>query len=174
VNTPRPKKKTAPKRTKLTKAALAKALELQKAGLKLRQIVIRLRADGIADVTHQALSKALSKVDPATLPAPDPVSSSAPKRRRSKKASTPEEVLQKIQGEVLPQLDDIRDAALNHKNLDLATKALTLSIKTAQALIAARPPDPPDPGEDPANTQARDEVRTMLAELARRYREGKR
>jgi hypothetical protein len=154
---------------KVTPGVLARAQELLNAGVSKREIPKRLKAEGLAEVSRSGLFAAMGRAAKrGALPAP--AQAAKTKTGATKKgaspattATSPEEILEEIRVQVLPELQRMRTAALGAGNVKLGSDVIKLSIETAKSLIAARPPDPPNPEDDPANAEARDAVRAMLA-----------
>lgn len=70
--------------------------------------------------------------------------------------------------EYLPAIGKLLRRAIADANGRAVADWIKIDADIKGRVLAAVPPKPPDPEEDPANVAARDEVRSMLEELARR------
>jgi len=186
---------------------VARALVLVRQGLAQRVVAERLRAEGLADVSQQAVSSAIRRHEAKHGAEPrrkrdDPRTrarrgggAKAKKRRprpasaRRRPAKRPEDrlaairdelgelgggaldVLQAIRTRRLPQVSAIADQAHADQNFPLYKAAAELELKLAQQIVAAMPPAPLPPEQDPANLEARDRVRAELDRLSGRLQQ---
>ena len=170
------------------KSTRDKAVDLRREGLTQEQIAKRLGLHQSTIARHLRAAEA----DGARLP--PPAKSGRPRKaaKAAKKAEraerppvdtpteaellglSPHEAAKRLFGvhasEYLPEIRRrIRDAIADEELVGL-DKWIALEVKIEKEVLAAIPPKPPDPTENPANVEARRRVRGELARLAKMRR----
>jgi len=179
---------------KLSKAAMQKALALRRSGWTLARIAAEF------DMHVSNISRQLRHAEAAGEHLPTARTGRPRKRPRAQGEAPPSppaprvthaalealseqqllelepgvlgEVLFGVIGsEYLPALRRMIQHAIAELDMVRMRDAIKIELEIKQRLIAAIPPKPPDPREDPANVAARDRVRARIDELVERHSE---